>query len=317
VTTIEKSVDVRVPVSTAYNQWTQFESFPKFMEGVERITQVTDTRTHWVTKIGGATREFDAEITEQHPEERIAWHTVDGPSQAGVVTFHRLDDETTRVDLRMEYQPESLTEKAGAALGVVSHRVQDDLERFKEFIEHQGAETGAWRGHVDRPPQRGERTPGDPGRHPEAPLASQAGDRGGLQTGAQTGDSAVAGGPHSGGLSSGGPSGGLSSGGLSSGGARSGGADDPAGGTPGGTSAGTGAAPVLGGATGGDVGAMPGPGHTRGTGGTGIDGAGEPDLADRGGTSERSVPPRGGGSGGGMGNLSEYPEANEPGPLPE
>ena len=235
MTTIEKSVAVRVPVSTAYNQWTQFESFPKFMEGVERITQLTDTRTHWVTKIGGAVREFDAEITEQHPEERIAWHTVDGPSQAGVVTFHRLDDETTRVDLRMEYHPDSLAEKAGAALGVVSHRVQDDLERFKEFIEHQGTETGAWRGHVDRPPQRGEQPAGDPGRHPEAPLGSPGG-------------------------------------------------------------------------------------HTRG-GGTGVDGAGEPDLADRGGTSERSLPPRGGGSGGGsgggMGNLSDYPEASEPGPLPE
>ncbi|WHT15937.1 SRPBCC family protein [Crossiella sp. CA-258035] len=156
MTTIEKSVDVQVPVSTAYNQWTQFETFPRFMEGVERITQVTPTRTHWQTKIGGVEREFDAEITEQHPDERVAWKTIDGPPHGGVVTFHRLDDKTTRVSLQMEYQPESLTEKAGAALGVVEHRVSGDLKRFKEFIEQRGAETGAWRGDVGRSPQQGE-----------------------------------------------------------------------------------------------------------------------------------------------------------------
>ncbi|MCO1576302.1 SRPBCC family protein [Crossiella sp. SN42] len=157
MTTIEKSVDVQVPVSTAYNQWTQFETFPRFMEGVERITQVTPTRTHWHTKIGGVEREFDAEITEQHPDERVAWKTIDGPPHGGVVTFHRLDDKTTRVSLQMEYQPETLTEKAGAALGVVEHRVSGDLKRFKEFIEQRGAETGAWRGDVGRSPQQGER----------------------------------------------------------------------------------------------------------------------------------------------------------------
>ncbi|XVS66834.1 SRPBCC family protein [Actinosynnema sp. CA-299493] len=170
MTTIEKSVDVEVPVTTAYNQWTQFESFPQFMEGVERITQLTPTRTHWVTKIGGVTREFDAEITEQHPDERVAWHTVDGPPQGGVVTFHRLDDRHTRVHVQMEFDPQTLTEKAGAALGVVGHRVSGDLDRFKEFIEGRGAETGAWRGDVNRPPQAGETRhdlpdagrPGDP-----------------------------------------------------------------------------------------------------------------------------------------------------------
>ncbi|MCC8248905.1 SRPBCC family protein [Saccharothrix luteola] len=170
MTTIEKSVDVEVPVTTAYNQWTQFESFPQFMEGVERITQVTPTRTHWVTKIGGVTREFDAEITEQHPDERVAWHTVDGPPQGGVVTFHRLDDRRTRVHVQMEYDPQTLTEKAGAAVGMVGHRVSGDLERFKEFIEGRGLETGAWRGDVSRPPQAGETRhdlpdagrPGDP-----------------------------------------------------------------------------------------------------------------------------------------------------------
>jgi len=153
VTTIEKSVDVHTPVRAAYNQWTQFESFPSFMEGVDQITQQTPTRTHWRTSIAGVTREFDAEITEQHADERIAWRSVDGPRQAGVVTFHRIDDQTTRVHLQMDYEPESLTEKAGTALGVVSHRIQGDLDRFKEFIERHG-ETGSWRGDIDAPPQR-------------------------------------------------------------------------------------------------------------------------------------------------------------------
>jgi ribosome-associated toxin RatA of RatAB toxin-antitoxin module len=156
VTTIEKSVDVKAPVRTAYNQWTQFESFPKFMAGVDRIDQTTPTRTHWRTTIGGVTREFDAEITEQHPDERVAWRSVDGPQHAGVVTFHRLDEQTTRVHLQMEYEPETLTEKAGTALGVVGHRIEDDLKRFKSFIEHRDEETGAWRGEVDRAPQEGE-----------------------------------------------------------------------------------------------------------------------------------------------------------------
>ncbi|HEX2132579.1 MAG TPA: SRPBCC family protein [Actinophytocola sp.] len=158
MTTIEKSVDVSTPVSTAYNQWTQFESFPNFMEGVDRITQETPTRTHWQTSIGGVAREFDAEITEQHPDERVAWRTVDGPPHSGVVTFHRIDDRTTRVHLQMEYSPESFTEKAGAALGVVSNRVQGDLKRFKEYIEGRGQETGEWRGDVARSPQQGEHT---------------------------------------------------------------------------------------------------------------------------------------------------------------
>jgi uncharacterized membrane protein len=162
VTTIEKSVDVVAPVRAAYNQWTQFESFPSFMEGVDEIRQQTETRTHWRTSIGGVTREFDAEITEQHPDERVAWRSVDGPRHAGVVTFHRLDDRTTRVHLQMEYTPESLTEKAGSALGVVGHRIQGDLDRFKEFIERHG-ETGGWRGEVDRAPQQGESRMADRG----------------------------------------------------------------------------------------------------------------------------------------------------------
>jgi uncharacterized membrane protein len=149
--TMEKHIDVHVPVRTAYNQWTQFESFPEFMEGVERIDQVGPTDMRWVTSIGGVHREFDARITEQHPDERVAWTSVDGPRHAGVVTFHRLDTEHTRVTLQMDYEPQGVVETAGDKLGVVSHRVQGDLERFKQYIEARGAETGAWRGDVPRP----------------------------------------------------------------------------------------------------------------------------------------------------------------------
>ena len=162
---VKETIEVDVPVSTAYNQWTQFESFPEFMAGVEKVEQTTPTRTHWRTSIGGVTREFDAEITEQHPDERVAWRSVEGPEHAGVVTFHRLDDTTTRVHLQMEYAPQTLTEKAGSALGVVGHRIQDDLARFKTFIEDRGNATGAWRGDVDRSPQRGEHPMGDRGGH--------------------------------------------------------------------------------------------------------------------------------------------------------
>jgi uncharacterized membrane protein len=148
---MEKHIDVDVPVRTAYNQWTQFESFPEFMEGVERIEQVGPTDMHWVTSIGGVRREFDARITEQHPDERVAWTSVDGPQHAGVVTFHRLDTDHTRVTLQMDYEPQGVVEMAGDKLGVVSHRVQGDLKRFKQYIETRGGETGAWRGDVPRP----------------------------------------------------------------------------------------------------------------------------------------------------------------------
>ena len=152
MSTIEQSIDVEVPVRTAYDQWTQFEEFPQFMEGVEKITQVSDTRTHWVTQIAGVSREFDAEITEQEPDQRIAWTTLDSPKQAGVVTFHRLDDNLTRVMLQLDFEPEGLVEKAGDALGIVNARTKGDLKRFKEFIESRGAETGAWRGQVEQDP---------------------------------------------------------------------------------------------------------------------------------------------------------------------
>ncbi|MGH7962288.1 MAG: SRPBCC family protein [Candidatus Binatia bacterium] len=146
--TIEQSVEVNVPVHTAYNQWTQFEEFPRFMEGVERVTQLDDKRLHWCANVGGKDKEWDAKITEQIPDERIAWHNTTGPYNAGVVTFHRVGDNKTRVMLQMDYNPEGFVENVGDALGAVSMRVSGDLNRFKEFIESRGTETGAWRGEI-------------------------------------------------------------------------------------------------------------------------------------------------------------------------
>ncbi|HLS46819.1 MAG TPA: SRPBCC family protein [Ornithinicoccus sp.] len=148
---VTESVDVDVPIRAAYDQWTQFETFPEFMEGVESVTQVSDTRNLWTVEVGGATRQFETEITEQHPEERIAWTTVGGDlQQAGVVTFHKLDENTTRVTIQMDWDPHGVVEKAGAALGVDDRRVKGDAKRFKGFIESRGTETGAWRGDVPR-----------------------------------------------------------------------------------------------------------------------------------------------------------------------
>ena len=148
---VTTSVDVAVPVRTAYDQWTQFEEFPHFMEGVQEVRQVSDTMTHWTVEISGVKREFDAEITEQLPDERVAWHSVGGTKQAGVVTFHRLDANHTRVTAQMEFEPHGVAEQAGDRLGMVDRRVKGDLKRFKEFIETRGQETGAWRGTVERP----------------------------------------------------------------------------------------------------------------------------------------------------------------------
>jgi len=148
---VTESIDVAVPVSTAYNQWTQFETFPKFMDGAESTQQVDDRRLHWQIKIGGVQREFDAEIVEQHPDERVAWRSTDGTTNAGVVTFHRLSDTSSRVTAQIDWNPEGLAEKAGATIGVDDHRIKQDLARFKEFIEDRGRETGAWRGDVQAP----------------------------------------------------------------------------------------------------------------------------------------------------------------------
>jgi len=150
VSQVLETIDVDVPVRVAYNQWTQFETFPQFMGGVESITQVDDTRNHWVTKVGGVTREFDTEISEQHPDQRIAWHTIGGDVvHAGVVTFHRLDDAKTRVAIQIDWEPSTVVEKVGAVVNMDDLRVKADAKRFKEFVEARGTETGAWRGEVD------------------------------------------------------------------------------------------------------------------------------------------------------------------------
>jgi uncharacterized membrane protein len=147
---IIESIDVDVPVSTAYNQWTQFESFSQFLDEVESITQTDDTHTHWKVKIGGQEREFDAEITEQHPDERVAWNSTGGDTNhAGVVTFHKLSDDTSRVTVQIDWEPEGLLEKVGSFVGAGTHAVKKDLDNFKRFIEAQGAATGSWRGDVD------------------------------------------------------------------------------------------------------------------------------------------------------------------------
>jgi uncharacterized membrane protein len=146
---VVESVDVNVPLSTTYNQWTQFAEFPRFMEGVKSVTQLDDTHLHWLAEIAGKEEAWDAQITEQHPDERVAWRSISGPSNAGVVTFHRIDDATTRVTLQMDVEPDGLVESAGTALGFLDRQVAGDLQRFKEFIESRGKETGAWRGEVE------------------------------------------------------------------------------------------------------------------------------------------------------------------------
>jgi uncharacterized membrane protein len=148
MSTIEESIEVERPVRTVYNQWTQFEEFPSFMEGVESVTQIDDTHLHWVAEIAGVRREWDAEITEQHPDERVAWTSTTGTSNAGVVTFHKLNDSKTKVMLQLDVEPQGMTERAGDVLGVIRRRASGDLERFKELIESRGTETGGWRGDV-------------------------------------------------------------------------------------------------------------------------------------------------------------------------
>jgi uncharacterized membrane protein len=148
MSTVEKSIEVEVPVTTVYNQWTQFEEFPRFMEGVESVTQLDDTRLHWVAEIAGARREWDAEIVDQQPDQRIAWRSIDGAGNGGIVTFQPVGPSTTRVNLQMEFEPEGLAETIGDKLGFVDKQAEGDLQRFKSFIESRGAETGAWRGQV-------------------------------------------------------------------------------------------------------------------------------------------------------------------------
>ena len=151
MTQVIETIDVDVPVNVAYNQWIQFESFPKFLDEVESITQTGDTHTHWKVKIAGAEREFDAEITEQHPDERVAWKSTGGEEDhAGVVTFHKLSDTTSRVTVQLDWEAEGFLEKVGAVFGVDDHVIKSDLKNFKKFIESREVPTGEWRGDVAR-----------------------------------------------------------------------------------------------------------------------------------------------------------------------
>jgi uncharacterized membrane protein len=145
---IIETIDVDVPVRVAYDQWTQFEEFPRFMEAVEKVEQLDDTTLRWSAKIAGVTKRWTAKITEQDPDQRIAWNSIEGAQNAGVVTFHRLDDRKTRVTLQLDVEPEGPVESAGDALGFVQRQAKGDLERFKQFIEQQGVASGAWRGEV-------------------------------------------------------------------------------------------------------------------------------------------------------------------------
>jgi uncharacterized membrane protein len=145
---IERSVEVGVPVSTAYNQWTQFEEFPRFMAGVESVRQLDDSTLHWVAEIAGVRKEWDAKIVRQEPDREIRWMGFGEPDNEGVVTFEPLGSDRTRVNVSMGIEPQGVVEKAGEALGVVGSRVEGDLERFKDMIEERGTETGAWRGRI-------------------------------------------------------------------------------------------------------------------------------------------------------------------------
>jgi uncharacterized membrane protein len=142
---VKESIEVDVPLSIAYNQWTQFEDFPKFMDGVQDVRQIDDTHLHWCATVAGKTKEWDAEITEQIPDDRIAWRSTSGARNSGVVTFHRLSPSRTKVTLQMEFQPDSTGEAIGGALGGVKLMARDNLKRFRDLIEGRGVESGAWR----------------------------------------------------------------------------------------------------------------------------------------------------------------------------
>ena len=166
---IEEQIEVDVPLRTAYDQWTQFEAFPEFMEGVERVEQRGDTLTHWVTKVAGATREFDAQIVNQVPDQQVSWRVVDGPKHDGTVMFLPHGGDHTVVRVAMEYEPEGITEKLGDAIGLVRGRVKGDLERFKHFIEERGVQSGGWRGDV---------SPGEQATPPQGYGSEAAGTQG-------------------------------------------------------------------------------------------------------------------------------------------
>ncbi|MGO4584534.1 SRPBCC family protein [Arthrobacter sp. 2RAF6] len=146
--TVNRTIDVEVPVSVAYNQWTQFESFPEFMKGVEAVEQIDETALHFSTNVGGVKRDFNAQILEQVPDSLVSWASIDGPRNAGTVSFEPLGADRTRVSVEIEWEPESFAEKAGSLVGIDDMRVSADLDKFKKFIEERGHETGGWRGSV-------------------------------------------------------------------------------------------------------------------------------------------------------------------------
>lgn len=155
----EESIKVAVPVRVAYDQWTQFEEFPKFMDGVERVQQVTDKTLRWTASVAGRTKEWEADIVDQTPDTRIAWKSTDGAENAGVVLFRSLGPDETEVTLKLDAEPDGAIETAGDALGFLQRRVHGDLERFKERIERQGGNGKAWRGEI-----HGDEVEPDPGR---------------------------------------------------------------------------------------------------------------------------------------------------------
>jgi uncharacterized membrane protein len=174
VGTVERSIEVDVPLSVAYNQWTQFEDFPRFMEGVEEIRQINDSHLFWRVNLAGVTREFHAEIVEQRPEERIAWRSSEGVMHSGVATFHRIAPDKTRIMVQIREEPDGVTERLGEALGMLDRRVKGDLERFKAMLEERGKETGAWRGQIERQGARRFDRPGE--APPDADTVARPGE---------------------------------------------------------------------------------------------------------------------------------------------
>jgi uncharacterized membrane protein len=147
---VEETIELDVPVTMAYNQWTQFEEFPQFMEHVDEVRQLDDKNLHWKVTVVGETEEFDAEVTEQIPDTRIAWKSTSGRAHGGAVDFHPLPGDRSQIVLSMDAEPEGVMEKAADVTGLASRQVKGDLKRFKELIENRGTESGAWRGEVER-----------------------------------------------------------------------------------------------------------------------------------------------------------------------
>ena len=166
--TVQESIEVKVPVRTAYNQWTQFEEFPRFMEGVEQVVQLDDTTLEWTAEVFGQRKAWRAQITEQTPDRRVAWRSVSGAENAGAVEFESLGSDQTRINVTIEVDPDGPLEGIGTALGFLERRVKGDLERFRDFIQGRGQETGAWRGAVGRGSRRTARRPA------ERPAASES-----------------------------------------------------------------------------------------------------------------------------------------------